>query len=129
MIDGIEAIYQQIAESIQEAIAEEWSTAMMEAIFYNNSSTYFGEYTRKADGKLRDFGTTRSGERAFREARRRFRDAGNKPWGRATFELFPDGKFIMKLGYDGCDENGDTVFDEVEELRRHEERRNRLTSA
>ncbi len=128
MISGIEPLYQQIAESIQEAIPEEWATAKMEAIFYPGSSTYFGEYTRLADGRLRDFGTSRSGEQAFREIRKKFKEAGKKPWGQVAFELHSDGRFNMKLGYDGCDENGDTIFNEEEERKRHEERRNRLTS-
>ena len=128
MIDGIELLYQQIAESIEEAIPEEWTTAKMEALFYPGSSTYFGEYRRKADGKCRDFGTTRAGERAFRELRRTFRDAGKPLWGQACFELHSDGKFNMQWGYDNCDENGDMIFNEEQEIARHEERHKRLTS-
>lgn len=127
MIDGIEPLYQVIAESIQQAIPEEWSTAVMEVIFHPQHSIYIGEYTRKADGIPRDFGTSQNANRAFREIRRKFKEAGKPLWGRAWFELHPDGKFNMKWGYDNCDENGDTPFNEEEEVKRHEERRIRLT--
>jgi hypothetical protein len=32
----------------------------------------------------------------------------------------------MKWGYDDCDEEGNALFDEEEEVRRHEARRKRL---
>jgi hypothetical protein len=128
MLDGIEMLYQEIAESIQGAIPEEWTRARMDVIFYSDGSTYEGEYIRKADGKLRGFATSPSGERAFRELRRMFKESDKALWGQASFELHPDGKFKMKWGYDNCDENGDTIFNEEEELRRCEERRKRLTS-
>jgi len=127
MIDGIEPLYLVIAESIPQAIPEEWSTATMEVIFYPHSSTYVGEYTRKADGVPRDFETSHSAQRAFREIRKKFKEAGKPLWGRAWFELQPDGRFNMKWGYDNCDENGDTRFDKKEEFKRHEERHRRLT--
>ena len=127
MIEGIELFYQQIADSIQEAVPEDWSIAKMEAIFYPDSITYLGEYERQADGKSRSFGTTRSGERAFRELRKKFKEAGKQLWGQAVFEIRSDGKFNMKWGYENCDENGNTVFDEDEYLKRSEERRKRLT--
>lgn len=127
MIEGIERFYQQIADSIQDAIPEEWDAAKMEAIFFPGSSTYFGEYVRKADGKARDFPTSPAAESAFREIRRGFKKAGKKAWGQATFELYPDGRFNMAWGYENCNENGDTRFDEKEEMRRHEARRKRLT--
>jgi hypothetical protein len=34
MIEGIETVYQQIADSIVEAIQEPWTTAKVEAIFF-----------------------------------------------------------------------------------------------
>ena len=128
MIEGIEPLYQQIAEAIQEAIPEEWSSAKMEVIFYPQSSIYLGEYTRKADGVARDFATTTNAERAFRKIRRRFREAGKPLWCQATFELKPEGKFNMKWEYDGCDENGFAPFNEEEVLKRHEERHRRLSA-
>ena len=128
MIEGIERINQQIAESIQEAIPEEWDTAKMEVIFFPGSSTYLGEYTRKADGKARGFATTRSGERAFRELRKKFREAGKPVWGKACFQIQSSGKFNLQFGYEDCDENGNVLFNEEEELRKAEERHKRLTS-
>lgn len=129
MIEGIETYYEQIGHSIQEMIPEAWTTARMDVIFYSDGSSYEGEYTRQADGKARAFGTTLIGERAFRELRKMFKDAGKPLWGQATFELHADGKFKMTWGYDNCDENGDTIFNEEEELKRVEERHKRLTSA
>lgn len=128
MIPGIEPLDQQIADSIQESIPDEWTTAKMEALFFPESITYIGEYVRSADAKERDFRTGRIAERAFRDIRRRFKDAGKTLWGRAVFELHSDGHFKMDWLYDGCDANGDMIFDEARELKRHEERHRRLTS-
>jgi hypothetical protein len=122
MIDGIEALYQQIADSIVEAIPEPWITARVEAIFFADSITFETEYTREAGG-LTSFATLLHGDRAFRELRRKFKEAGQPVWGQACFALNADGKFNMTLGYDNCDENGNTVFNETEWKRRHDERR------
>ena len=112
MIDGIEQIFQTIADSIQDAIPEEWTTATMEAEFYPHGSRYVGEYTREADGETESFATDLRSERAFRELRERFKEAGKPLWGRACFELNADGKFNMKWGYDDCDEDGYAIFHE-----------------
>ena len=128
MIEGIESLYQQIAEAIQEAIPEEWTSAKMEAIFYSDSSDYFGEYTNQADGKQRSFATAMVARRAFRELRKKFKASGKPLWGRACFELEPSGKFNLRFGYEDCDENGDTPFDGEKWLKRQEERRKRLTA-
>lgn len=128
MIDGIDAFYQQIADSIQEAIPEEWSSAKFEAIFHAEGSSYSGEYIRSIDGKLRSFGTTSQGERTFRELRKKFKESGMPLWGQACFEIESSGDFQMKWGYDNLDENGDTRFDADEERRRQEESRLRFES-
>src|SRR5437016_2475189 len=107
MIDGIEPLYQEIAESMVNAIPEDWSTAKFEAILYSGSSTYEAEYTRKTDGVVRGFQPADGGSRAFRQIRKMFEEAGKPLWGRACFELHSDGRFNMKWGYDNCDENGD----------------------
>src|SRR5262249_52738512 len=127
MIEGLEPMYDSIAESIHEAIMEPWNEAKMVAVFYADSITYFGEYTSAADGRLKDFGTLREAQRAFREIRKRFREAGKPLWGQATFELKSDGKFNIKWGYDNCDENGDTRFDDENYKKQDEERRKRLS--
>jgi len=125
MIEGIEGLYQQIADSIVEAIHEPWSVAKVEAIFYPDSITFEAEYVRQAGG-LASFATTLGGDRAFRELRKKFKEAGQPVWGQACFELRADGSFDMKWGYDNCDDNGDTIFDEVEWSRRHDERHKRI---
>ena len=98
MIKGIEVFLQQIAE----AIPEQWSAASFEAIFYLQSIVYEAGYTRKSDGMVRGFQPASGGSRAFRELRKRFKDAGKPLWGRACFRSWPDGTFNMKWGYDGC---------------------------
>ena len=128
MIDGIEPFYRQIADSIQAAIPEEWNSAKMEAIFYSGHSQYLGEYTRKSDGRSRSFATGRNGEGAFREIRRKFKEAGKPLWGSACFEIESCGKFNLGFCYENCDEQGNTYFDEDEEVRRGEERDRRLTA-
>ena len=127
MIEGIELFYQQIAEAMIESIPEEWSSATFEAFFYPKSSSYEGEYTRKADGVARDFPPASGGCRAFRQLRKKFKDAGKPLWGRASFVLQADGTFNMKWIYDDCDHEGNTLFNEERELWRREERRKRLT--
>lgn len=127
MIQGIEPIYQRLADSITAAIPEDWSEAKYEAIFYPDSSVYEAEYVRQSDGVARSFPPTKDGPRAFRELRTLFKKAGQRAWGRAIFELRSDGSFNMKWGYDDCDANGDCRFDEDEEVRRSEERHRRLT--
>jgi Protein of unknown function, DUF600 len=128
MVDELEPYYQQIAESIESSIPDEWATARMEAVFFSGSSTYEGEYRRQSNGALRPFPTSREGERAFREIRRIFKLAGKAVWGRACFDLTRDGKFQMKWSYENCDENGDTIFDEEQEARRQEDRRARFAT-
>lgn len=127
MVEGIEAFYQQIAESMIEAIPEEWSVASFEAIFFPEGSVYEAEYTRKLDGKVRGFQPASGGSRAFRQLRKKFKDAEKPLWGKARFELRPDGTFNMNWGYDDCDRDGNALFDEEQERRRHEARRIRLT--
>lgn len=128
MIEGIETLFQQIADSMIDAIPDSWSEARFEAIFYPDSSTYEAEYVRRSDGRARSFQPTSSGSRAFRQIRALFQQAGKPVWGQACFELRVDGTFGMTWGYENCDGDGNTRFDEVEELRRHEERHRRLTA-
>jgi hypothetical protein len=97
----------------------------MDAIFFSDSIKFFGEYTT-LDHRLKGFGTTRDGQRAFRELRQKFADAGQPLWGQATFEMNAEGKFKMNWGYEDCDENGDTIFDEEREYQRADNLRKRL---
>lgn len=128
MIPGIEPLYQRIADAMTTAIPEEWSVAEFHALFYEGSSTYEAEYVRQADGMAIGFQPASDGSRAIRELRKAFRQAGQTVWGQVRFILRADGSFKAQWGYDGCDANGDLPFDEVAELRRHEERRLRLVA-
>lgn len=128
MIDGIEAFYSQIADSMTEGIPEEWTTASFEAIFFSDSSIYEAEYTRLSDGKTRSFLTV-NGDRVFRQLRKKFKDAGKPLWGKARFELRSDGTFNMNWTYEDCDLEGNTNYDEEAELQRHEARQIRLTQS
>ena len=83
MIDGIELFYQQIAESMEEAIPEEWSSARYEAIFYSGSSTYEAEMYANATVTFWGFSpatvvTERFGSSA-RNSRRRASQFGGEP--------------------------------------------------
>ncbi len=127
MIEGIEQFYQEVADSIQDAIPEEWVTARMEGVFYRDSILYLGEYTRKADGVARSFTTNEQGRSAFKGIRELFENAEQSLWGRAIFELNAEGKFDMKLVYDDCDEDGYAIYDEERESKEIEERHRRLT--
>lgn len=126
MVPGIEELYRVIADSIVDAIAEPWSVAKVEAIFFPDSITFEAEYL-SASGRAKSFATSLASDRAFRELRRRFRDPEQAVWGQALFELHADGKFTMKWGYDGCDENGDTIWDALAWSRRQNERQQRLS--
>lgn len=129
MIDGIEEFYRRIAQSICSAISDEWSSVRYEAIFFPEMSQYEGEYIRGADGKLRGITDDMSdAERAFRQLRKSFQEAGKPLWGRAVFEVFPDGKFHMHWGYDNCDEQGYTIFNEEIWSQQHDERIKRLSA-
>jgi hypothetical protein len=127
MIPGSEELFKTIAKSMIETIPEEWSSAQYDVIFFPDGSLYEAEYKRKADGVSRGFSPASEGARAFRRLRQLFREMGKPLWGRATFTLHPRGKFNISWGYDDCDENGDALFNEEQELQRHEKRRRRLS--
>ena len=126
MIPGIETLYQRIADAMTAAIREDWSVAEFEALFYPDSSTYEAEYVRLSDGEAISFQPASDGDRAIRELRKAFRQAGKPVWGQVRFLLRADGSFNAQWGYEGCDANGDLPFDEENAFRRHEERRLRL---
>lgn len=127
MIDGIEAFYHRIAQAMIDALPDDWSVALFEAIFHPKGSVYEAEYVRASDGVARGFQPSSDGSKAFRQLRNKFQEAGQPLWGRACFTLRPDGTFNMKWGYDNCDARGFALFDADEELARHEARRQRLT--
>jgi len=127
MIEGIEQLYQEIAQAMIATLFEEWSSAKFEAIFYPTSSVFEAEYIRSVDGKARSFAPLDSGIEAIEQVRQLFQDAGRPLWGRASFELLPNGQFSMTFGYDGCDADGNAIFDEDQEVEREGARRRRLT--
>lgn len=126
MIEGIEEIYQRIAGALVDVLPDKWRVARIQAVFFPESSEYHGEYVTES-GEEQDCEVTMEASRAFRDLRRKFKDAGQPLWGQAHFELFPTGKFNMKWGYENCDKNGDTIWNEDEWHRQLEERRNRLS--
>lgn len=126
MIPGIEPFFQRIANAIATAIPEPWTLAEFHALFFADGSTYEAEYVRQADGVARSFVPEDDGDRAVRELRKAFRQAGHPVWGQVRFTLRSDGSFNAEWGYEGCDANGDLPFDEETELRRHEQRQRRL---
>lgn len=112
MIKGIELFYQRIADSMIDAIPEEWSTASLEAAFFPTITSFHAEYIRKGDGTIIGFEPASDGIRAFKELRKRFKTAGRRPWGRARFELRENGSFHMKWGYENCDRAGYAIPDD-----------------
>lgn len=127
MIDGIEAIYQRIADALVARLPDDWKSARVDAVFFSDSSDYMGEYVSSSARSV-DFEITMEVTRAFKELRRKFKESGKPVWGQASLELQSDGQFNMKLGYDNCDENGNMIWNEQEWYRHLEERRNRLSS-
>jgi hypothetical protein len=128
MTPEIEEYYQQIAELIAEAIDDDWAKARIDIIFFPGVITSFGEYTTSS-GSLKDFATSWNIQRTFMELRAKFKEENAQLWGQATFDLTSEGKFSMTWGYENCDENGDTIFDEDREHQREESRRLRLNAA
>jgi len=126
MIEGIEEIYQRLADAMNKAITADWSSARSEAIFYPDNIEFNGEYM-PVKGSPRSFKVSREMTNLFEDLRQKFKDAGKPLWGQAIFELNSDGKFNLKWGYDNCDENGNTIWNEEEWRRREEESRKRLT--
>lgn len=119
MLPNIEMYYERIADAIIDNLPDEWSDARITAIFYSDSITWEPEF-QMTNGKLQSFDVSMKLTRAFRELRQKFKEAGQPLWGQASFELQADGKFNMKWGYDNCDENGDTIWDEEEWHRRQD---------
>lgn len=126
MIPNTEHLFETIAESIQSAIAEAWSNATIDAVFYPDGCRYTGKYIRESDGESISFSTGSAGQRAFRELRRQFKDAGKPLWGKACFELNCDGQFRMEWHYDDCDENGFAKFDASADFTNFEDMLDRL---
>lgn len=127
MIEGIEEFYQRIADSIVDAISEEWSIATVEATFYPDGEDYYCEYVRAVDGVPRSFLPSCCREEVFRQLRQKFKKDQKPLWGSAKFELSSDGKFKMNWNYDDCDEQGYARWDADEWLKKQQERQHRLT--
>ncbi len=127
MIKGIEQYYQLIAEAIDESINESWVTAMLNAIFYDDSITLEAEY-RRPNGKDVSFHMPPKARIAFQAIRAKFAEAGEPVWGQAHFEMNSNGKFKMDFGYKDCDERGNTHFDPDAWQAHQEERLRRLSS-
>ena len=126
MIQGIEDYYEKLATEIENSIDDEWTSAELEAVFFSDSSTYLGEYHGKEDGKLASFEVPLSTVRIFRELRTLVRESGKPVWGGVVFSLINSGKFTMNWNYENCDENGDTIFDEEAEHKKHLARNERM---
>ena len=127
MIENIELIYDRIANAIIDEVPEEWEVATVTATFYPDGITWEPE-VKTPTGELLSFDVSMELTRAFRELRRKFKDSNKPLWGQASFIFQSDGKFNIKWGYENCDKNGDTIWDEQEWQRQQDERRIRLTS-
>jgi len=119
MIEGIEPLYQRIADAITSALPETWHRAWMDAIYYPDNMLYHSSYQATESGECDGIETTRDARRAFDEMRVLFVNTGKVPWGRARFEILSTGKFNLQLSYDDCDERGFARFDEAAEREWH----------
>jgi hypothetical protein len=126
MIKGIEPFYQQIADEIQDAIAETWGTAFVEVAFFEDGASFYGEYTIPRQVRPKSFEVTDPAQEALEDIRELFRRAKKPLWGRARFEINSDGKFNLTWDYDDCDEQGFARWDEEVELKRTRDRMKRL---
>lgn len=128
MLNNLEHKHQEIATAINELIEDDWSTAIVEAIFFQDSTTFLAEYVRASDGRSRSFETNTQIEQAFEAIRDGVRQSGQPVWGRARFEINSHGKFAMHFEYDSCDAFGNYQMDDDEYSRYMAERFKRLTS-
>jgi hypothetical protein len=128
VIEGIEPLFQRIADAMLATIPEEWSVAEFHATFFPDHSSYWAEYVRPSDGFARGFSPTSDGARAVREMREAFRQAGRPLWGQIRFVLRSDGTFNAHWSYEKCDANGDTIWDEEAERERWEAKLSRLNA-
>jgi hypothetical protein len=115
MIDGIEPLYQRIADGIVAALPETWDRAWMDAIFYSDHVLYHGCYQSTEGGTCASFPTAEDAEMAFQEMRGLFAAAGKAPWCRVRFEVTSAGQFQLQWSYDDCDDQGFARFDEEAE--------------
>lgn len=118
MIDGIEDLYQKIAEAIEASISGDWRSAIVEAVFYSDNCSYNGEYVLDGFDYPKPFAVKSDVVRSLYEMRRRFTAKGKRLWCSVRFELKADGKFKLDWGYGGCDEQGFATFDAAKEAER-----------
>lgn len=115
MIDGMEPLYQRIADGVVAALPETWHRALLDAIFYSDHILYHGAYQPAEGSECSSFTNDGGTEQAFCEIRNLFEAAGKEPWCRARFELTSAGKFNLHWSYDDCDAQGFARFDEEAE--------------
>lgn len=113
-IKGIEPLYQQIADSMEESIPEEWSTAWMYAIVYSSHYLYLAEYMTPSSTTPKSYATGRAARRGIESMREEFSRSGKPLWCQAVFVLQSDGKFNLKWGYD-CGGDGFARWDDSED--------------
>ena len=116
VIEGIEKVYEEIANSMVERLPERWFTAWFDAVFFPDHEFYSGEYISSEGDRASSFPTNRRGQLALRQLRDMFERANRPLWCRVRFELHSTGKFNMNWGYDDCDENGFAKFNADAEI-------------
>ncbi len=126
-MDSFDRFCPSLANSIQEALNSEWISARIDAVFYPETSHYYGEYVPQVGASPRGFGPTLEAQEILRDMRDACHASGQPVWGQATFTLWLSGKFSLTFGYANCDENGDTRFNEEEFLEFKRQRFDRLT--
>lgn len=108
MIQGIEPLFQQVADGINASIRERWNSATLEAVFHPDRFTLLGSYLTELGATPKSFRAPRRTEKSFHRMRALFVQAGKPLWCKARFKLHSDGEFNIDWIYDECDENGFT---------------------
>jgi hypothetical protein len=110
MIEGLEPLYQELADQAAMTLPDGWQKLRIEAVFYAEEEVdyWFGYIAR--DGNLGGLGITSELCEVLRGIRAKFHESNQPVFGQVVFSLTNDGKFSLDLGYDNCDENGDTIY-------------------
>jgi hypothetical protein len=96
---SIEAIYQQIASNIMQAITEPWVEALIIADLTDDTGLLVATYKPLDNSPERDFNVDFDVYFAFDELRQQLQKPGHANWQQAKFKLLPDGQFNIDFVY------------------------------
>ncbi len=97
---AIEAIYQEIATLVNDAIPEPWTRAWIDVVQEGETSLDLaGWYETTTTEMLRSFPIPLRVTRDLAELRRRIHGPKGELWQKGTFHLNAEGKFRLDLEY------------------------------